>query len=115
MRCAMQRQSLKILSESFGHALVHLVVEQPQRNACNFHRPRADLDSIKLIDIDTDEFANIEDAGLAGMKFAQEIEFQQTQLAISENKKVPAATRRIEHVQAAKLCVKLFQPSAAAS
>ena len=95
MRRFFQRQSSIVLAELLGNFQVHLVVSQPERNLGNTCRPFLNFNTVKLINVNSNQLEHIQQKLVVLAHMAQHFQFQQTQFAISDYQKVATAAGRV--------------------
>jgi hypothetical protein len=102
-------QADEVISEFLGHPHVHLVIHQPKRGLRDLGRKFLNLYPEKLVNVAQDvELRHVERSrpGLA-VKRAQNIQFQQAQFTVGDDKEVAAPASRIEEFQFGELLMEL--------
>jgi len=89
-----------VLSEGLVDAHVALVIHEPEGDFGDAGGPFFDLDAVELIDVDAREAVDFVEGHvlLALVDLFEEIEFEETELAVGDDEEVAAAACGIEEL-----------------
>lgn len=96
-----------MVAEGLGGDLIHLVVKEPEGDFGDAGGPFVDFDAVHLVDVDAEEFGDVEEALVfVGVERFEEIEFEKAEFAVGDDEEVAAAAGGVEEFEGGEFVVK---------
>src|SRR5665213_2347006 len=97
VRRGLQRYASVVLAKFERELVVHDVIHHPQRHLGDKRGELADLDAIKLVDVDLREMCNVQECALPSrVQLFQHFHLELTKLAVRDDEKVATPAGGIE-------------------